>query len=69
VAFARRCAFSRLPHPSPVDALSACNVATGIPVAAEILSTLAAGDALATKIITNAARMILKFFMVIYSLE
>jgi len=44
VAFASRCAFSKLPQPRPVDALSACNVATGTPVAAEILSGLAAWD-------------------------
>lgn len=64
VAFARRCAFSKLPQPSPVDALSACKVATGTPVAAEILSTLAAGDVMAPNIRINAARMMLKFFMV-----
>jgi hypothetical protein len=39
--FASRCAFSNPPHPSPVDALSACNVTTGTPVSAEILSKFA----------------------------
>jgi hypothetical protein len=39
VALANKCAFSIPPQPSPVEALSACSVSTGTPVAAEILST------------------------------
>src|SRR6266550_4040520 len=36
-ALASKCAFSNPPQPSPVDVLSACNVATGTPVSLEIL--------------------------------
>src|SRR5207253_9781092 len=43
-SFASRCAFSNPPHPSPVDALSACNVATGTPVSVEILSKFARSE-------------------------
>jgi hypothetical protein len=62
-AFASRCAFSKLPQPRPVDALSACNVATGTPVATEILSTLAARDATVPNTRTNAAMITLNVFI------
>src|SRR5262245_27911903 len=64
-AFANRCAFSKLPQPRPVDALSACNVATGTPVAVEILPTLSAREATVPNTRTNAAMIILRFFIVI----
>jgi hypothetical protein len=67
-AFASRCACSKLPQPRPVDALSAFKVATGTPVAAEILSKLAARDAMAPNTRTNAAMHMLKLFTVIKSL-
>src|SRR4029077_9866773 len=63
-AFASRCAFSKLPQPRPVDALSACNVATGTPVATEILSTLAARDATVPNTRMNAAMITLNLFIV-----
>src|SRR4029077_12101054 len=53
--FASRCAFSSPPQPSPVDVLSACNVATGTPVSAEILSRFAPREAIEPKTRTNAA--------------
>src|SRR5262245_35141087 len=65
-AFASRCAFSKLPQPSPVDVLSACNVATGTPVAAEILSTLSA-CATAPNSRTKAAIITVSLFIGDYS--
>src|SRR5437870_4143581 len=65
VAFASRCAFSKLPQPRPVDALSACNVAIGTPVAAEILCRFAARDATVPNARMNAAMIMLKLFIVI----
>jgi hypothetical protein len=65
VALASRWAFSKLPQPRPVDLLSVCNVATGTPVAAEILSRLAARDATVPNTKTNAAMIIVKLFIVI----
>src|SRR6188474_3467088 len=62
-AFASRCAFSKLPQPRPVDALSACSVATGTPVAAEILSRLAARDAVVLNTRINAATITVNHFM------
>src|SRR5881396_2525870 len=54
-ALASRCAFSSPSQPSPVDALSACNLATGIPVSAEILSTFAPREATVPNTRMNAA--------------
>src|SRR4029079_17937361 len=63
LALASRCAFSKLPQPRPVEDLSVCKVATGTPVASEILSRLAARDGAIPNIRMNAAMITVKPFI------
>src|SRR5205823_2128045 len=63
VALANKCAFSIPPQPSPVEALSACSVSTGTPVAVEILSRFAPREATTLNSKRNAAVVTVNVFI------
>jgi hypothetical protein len=63
VALANKCAFSSPPQPSPVEALSACSVSTGTPVAVEILSTFSPREETTLNSKRNAAIVTVNVFI------
>src|SRR5437016_12854490 len=64
-ALASKFAFSNSPQPSPVDALSACNVATGTPVSSDILVKFAPRETTALNSRKNIAVTKLNVFILI----
>src|SRR5439155_2567501 len=64
-ALASKCAFSNSPQPSPVDVLSACNVATGTPVSSDILVRFAPRETTALNSRKNIAVIKLIVFILI----